>query len=196
MCCTRLAWKRKYRTQKIAKNLPSGHYRTTLSGCIFATNTRMDNRKKILNSKYSNISSSCSHNIANVGPLNGWDQFTTLGHPSKFQLLSRIGFVTAATSLTGGQPNFARCLAVSWTATLYIHFRGILPLNGILPGAKFTLRTSLAFSYIGSITARQSSSGRQPNFAAWYKEWNYWTFADGATYIRLGGHHIGHRPIF
>jgi len=33
-----------------------------------------------------------------------------------------------------------------------------------------TLRPSLAFSYIGSVTARHSSSGRQPNFAAWYKE--------------------------
>jgi len=39
-----------------------------------------------------------------------------------------------------------------------------------LTGAKFTLRSSLALSYIGSVTARHSSSGRQPNFAAWYKE--------------------------
>ena len=29
-----------------------------------------------------------------------------------------------------------------------------------MPGAKFTLRPSLAFSYIGSVTARHSSSGR------------------------------------
>jgi len=51
-------------------------------------------------------------------------------------------------------------------------------------------------SYIGSVTARHFSSGRQPNFAAWCKEWNYGTFAQGATYrpIRLGGHHVGHRP--
>jgi len=40
------------------------------------------------------------------------------------------------------------------------------------------------------------SSGRQPNSAAWYKEWNYWSFAEGATYIRLGGHHVGHLPTF
>jgi len=31
----------------------------------------------------------------------------------------------------------------------------------------------------------------QPNFAAWYKEWNYGTFAESATYIRLGGHDVG-----
>jgi len=41
-----------------------------------------------------------------------------------------------------------------------------LPPNGILPSAKFTLRPSLAFSYIGSVNARHSSSGDQPNFAA------------------------------
>ena len=33
---------------------------------------------------------------------------------------------------------------------------GVLPPNRILPGAKFTLRPSLAFSYIGSVTARHS----------------------------------------
>ena len=31
-------------------------------------------------------------------------------------------------------------------------FLGFLPPNGIFPGAKFTLRPSLAFSYIGSVT--------------------------------------------
>jgi len=58
----------------------------------------------------------------------------------------------------------------------------------------YSVRPSLAFSCIGSVTARQSSSGRQPKFAAWYKEWNYGTFAEGAIYIRPGGHHVGHRP--
>jgi len=71
---------------------------------------------------------------------------------------------------------------------IYI-FRASYP-KGTLPSAKFTLRPSLAFSYIGSVSARYSMSGRQPNFAVWYKEWNYGTFAEGATYIRLGGHHV------
>ena len=51
-------------------------------------------------------------------------------------------------------------------------------------------------SYIGSVTARHSSSGCQPNFVAWYEEWNYETFTHGATYIRQGGHHVGYRPTF
>jgi len=29
-------------------------------------------------------------------------------------------------SLNGGQPNFVRCLAFSWAATLYMHFQGAL----------------------------------------------------------------------
>jgi len=49
-----------------------------------------------------------------------------------------------------------------------MHFLEFLLPNGILPGAKFTLRPSLSFSYrpIGSVTARHLSSGRQPNFEA------------------------------
>jgi len=41
---------------KIAKNSPSWHHRTTLSGYIFATKARIDNQKKLLNC---NISSTC-----------------------------------------------------------------------------------------------------------------------------------------
>jgi len=42
-CCT---VRGKYRTQKIAKNSPSGHHRTTLLDYIFAIKGRIDNRKK------------------------------------------------------------------------------------------------------------------------------------------------------
>jgi len=87
---------------------------------------------------------------------------------------------------------FGRLLACY---TIYT-FLGALAPYGILPGAKFTLCPSLAFSYIGSVTARHSSSGHQPNFVAWYKEWNYGTFTDSTIYILLGGHHVGHRPTF
>jgi len=40
------------------------------------------------------------------------------------------------------------------------------------------------------LAAQHSSGGRQPNFAAWYKEWNYGTFTG------LGGDHVGHQPTF
>ena len=62
------------------------------------------------------------------------------------------------------------------------------------------ISTGLAFwlRYCSDVAQRKS-----PNFArclavswVWYREWNYGTFADGATYIRLGGHHVWHRPTF
>jgi len=81
-------------------------------------------------------------------PTSNWDPFVSLGRPANFNGFSRLGFVTAATSLDGSQPNFAGCLAISCAATLYIHFWRLLPRNGILPGAKFSLRPpSLALSY-------------------------------------------------
>jgi len=115
-------WKR--RTQTIAKNLPSGHHRTTLSGYIFATKACIDHRKNLLNN---NISPTCPHNMVNFGSLTAEIHSVVWGTPSKFQRVSCLGFVTAATSLTGGQRSFARCLAVSWAGTLFIHFRGLLP---------------------------------------------------------------------
>ena len=99
-------------------------------------------------------------------PTNGWDRLVSLA-TNKFQRLSRLGFVTAPTSLNGGQPNFARCLAVFWAGTLYIHFWGLLPPSGILPRQKFTLHPSLACSYIGSVTARHSSITLRHGIFTW-----------------------------
>jgi len=143
----------KYRTQ----NSPSAHHCTTLSGYIFATKACIDNRKKnLLNSNMPSTSSQ----YGELWLTDGWDWFRGLGHPSKFQQASRLGFVTAPMSLNRGHPSFARCLAISWAGTLYTHLWGLLPPDGILTGAEFTLRPSLAFS---CVTAQHLSSGRQPN---------------------------------
>jgi len=69
--------------------------------------------------------------MANFGPLTAEIGSGACGTPNKFQRVSRLDFVTAATSFTGVQANFARCLADSWADTMYIHFRGILPPDGI-----------------------------------------------------------------
>ena len=148
----------KCRTRKISKNSTPGHHRTTLSGYIFATEAHIDNRKKNLLS--SNICLTCPYNME-LRPTSGWDRFVSLGHPSKFQRVSRFGYVTAATSLNGSQPNFALCLAVSWPDTLYmyIHFLDLLPPDGILPRAKFTLCPSMHHrtSFSGYIFATKAS---------------------------------------
>ena len=100
--------------QKGCKNWPSAHHRTTLPGYIFETEACIDNRKKIVMQQY------LLHMLSQYGelrPTKVRDGLTGLGHLSKFQRGSRLGFVTAATSLNGSQPNFARRLAVSWPGT-------------------------------------------------------------------------------
>jgi len=58
---------------------PSGHYRTTLSGYIFATKACIDNRKKTVKQQYLFHMSS---QYGELQPTSGWDHFVSLGHPS------------------------------------------------------------------------------------------------------------------
>jgi len=98
----------KYRTQKLRKKSPSAHHRTSLSSYIFVTKAN------------SNISSIRPHNMVNVAPLMaeiGSGIWVTQQISTGFAL----GFVTAPTSLSWGQPNFARCLAIFAAGTLYIY---------------------------------------------------------------------------
>ena len=70
--------------QKIARNSPSGHHPTNLSGYIFVTKACIENRKKnLLNS---NISSTCAHNMVNFGPLGLGTEVVSLvwGTPANF----------------------------------------------------------------------------------------------------------------
>jgi len=45
--------------------------------------------------------------MLNLRPTNGWDLLASVGHPCKFQRVSRLGSVTAPHSSSGRQPNFA-----------------------------------------------------------------------------------------
>ena len=47
-----------------------------------------------------------SSQYGELRPTSSWDRFGCLGHPSKFQRVSRLGFVTARHSSCGRQPNF------------------------------------------------------------------------------------------
>jgi len=163
----------KYRTQNIPKNSPSRHHCTTLSGYIFATKARIDKWKKnLLNS---NISPTCSQ-YGELRPTSSWDRCGCLGHLSNLQRASCLGRVTAATSVNGSQPTFARCLAVSWAGTLYIRFRGLLPCNRILQGAKFTFVSKSSRSPVlaellhGTRVAGLADINRA-DFNHWFKSW-------------------------
>jgi len=93
----------KCRTQKIAKNCPSGHHRTNLLGYIFATNACIDNRKK-----NSNISPTCLHNMVDFGPLAADICWRVWGTPANFN-----GFRVLAALLHG-----TLVVSVSQTAAL------------------------------------------------------------------------------
>jgi len=72
---------------------PSAHHRTTLSGYIFATKARIDNRKKLLSS---NISSRCPHSTVNFGLLAAEIGPVVWGTPANFN-----GFRVLASLLHG-----------------------------------------------------------------------------------------------
>jgi len=115
----------KYRTQKSAKNV---HLDTIAQLCpAISSQLRHVSTvgKKLVKQQLFHMSSQ----YGELWPTNGWDLFGSLGHSSKFQRVSRLAFVTTATSLSGGQPNFPRCAAISLAGTLYIHFGGLLTIT-------------------------------------------------------------------
>jgi len=88
----------KYRMQKWHKKLPSGHHPATLSGYIFATKACIDNRKKLVKQQY--LFHMCPL-YGELRPTSGWDRFRSLGHPSYFQRLPRLGCITARHVVVG-----------------------------------------------------------------------------------------------
>jgi len=92
-CCTRLA--EKNRTQKCRQKSPSGHYRTSLSGYIFATEARIDNRKNLLSS---NMSSTFPPQYGELRPLAAQIGLPVWGTPANFN-----GFRILVALLHGSQ---------------------------------------------------------------------------------------------
>ena len=86
------------------KKSPFRHHRSTLSGCIFTTKACIDNRKEHVKQQYLLHVSSY---YGELWPTSGWDLLASLGHPSKFQRVSRLGGVTARHCSNGHQLNFA-----------------------------------------------------------------------------------------
>jgi len=85
-----------------------------------------------------------SSQYGELRPTNGSDRFGCLGHPSKFQLLSRLGSVTARHSSSGRQPNFA---VLNRGRHLYTCIRQGGHHLGIGPHASFILFQLLPCAY-------------------------------------------------
>ena len=149
----------KYRTQKVVKKSPSGHHRTTLSGYIFATKARIDNREKHLFS--SNISSTRSHNMVNFSPLPADIGPLVWGTPTNFNGFRVLASLLQGTPVSGVSQTLRRwtkgatyirqgaiTLGIGPHSTLYYFSLHIFPIS---------IFSSLFSSYL-YLSLRRSSS--------------------------------------
>jgi len=129
--------------QKYTKN----HHLCTITQfvglCLHNYGMHRQSEKKLV--KQLNICSTCPNNMENFGPLAAEIDCRVWGTPASFNGLC---YCTDVAQLRSTK-----------LSTMFGHFLGwLLPPNGILPLAKFTLHPYLAFSCTRSITARHSSS--------------------------------------
>jgi len=89
-CCTRL-------------DENTGRKKSPKIGTIFATKALSTIRKKLVKHQYL---PHMSLQYGELRPTSAWDLFASLGHPSKFQRVSRLGSVTARHSSSGHQSKF------------------------------------------------------------------------------------------
>jgi len=131
----------------------------------------------------------CQHDNNRLFSQSVYQSITLILHPSKFQRVSRLGFVTAASDVAHRRPT-KRCTVFDRILALYTiyTFLGALSPHEILPCAKFILLTSKSCvlvywqRYCTALAAGVSQTLRR--------------WAESATYIRQGGHHVGHWPAF
>jgi len=98
-------------------------------------------------------SSTCLHNMLNFGPLTTeicWRVWGTPANFNRFHILASLLHRRRSTQVSKTWQDVWPSPGLVYT----VYILGVVAPNGILPGTKFTLRPSLAFSYIGSVTAR------------------------------------------
>jgi len=171
----------KYRSKNYAKNRHIAQLCRAISSQLRHVSTIGTNLLS------GNTSSICFHNMANFGPLTAEICWRVWGSPTKFwnvfRVLASLLHRRRWTEVNQLCTMFGRLL--HWYTTYT--FLGLLS-HGILPAAKFTLRPRLAFYYIGSITARHSSSSVSQSLRR--------STRNGITGLSQGGHQVGHRPTF
>ena len=183
----------KIQDAKSRQKWPSGHHRTTCRAISSQLRHVSTIGKKLLSS---NMSPTCPHNMVDFGQLTAeifWRVWCTIANFSGFRILASLVQQRRSTAVN-------QTLHDVWPSPGLVHYMYIL--WGFCPVTEFChVQNSLCVQLLGSpllaaLLARHSSSGHHGKFAALYKEWNYGSFADGATCIQQGGHHVGHRPTF
>jgi len=83
----------KHRTQKSRQKSPSEHHRMHNFVGLYLRNegTYQQSEKTVKQQWVLHM----SPQYGELRPTSGWDRFTSLGHPSKFQRPSRLGSITA-----------------------------------------------------------------------------------------------------
>jgi len=153
------------------KNYAKNRHLRTIAQICWAISSQRSRvsiiEKKLV--KRDNISSICPHNMLNFSPLTAEICLGVFGTPTNvngFRILASLRHRRRSMDVN-------QTLHDVWPSPALVYyvyiFEGFCP-NGIMPAAKFGLRPSLLFSYIGGVTARHSRSGRQRKFAASYKE--------------------------
>jgi len=176
----------KYRTQK---NYTKNHHLGTItSDCIFATKACIDSRENnVLNS---NISSRCHHNMANFGPLTAEITLPVLGTPASFNRFH----VLPSLLQWRRSPEANQTLHTIWPSPRLVHY--IYIFGGFCPWwnfarckIHFTSNSCVLLYWQHYCTALQQQAWA--NLCIVVQKRNYGTFAQGASYIWLGGHHVG-----
>jgi len=133
--------------------------------------------------------------MANFGPTSGWDRLPVWGTPSNFN--SFTCWLRYCSNVAKRRPiklcmMFGRLLR--WY-TLYTFSGAFAPWQNFARcKIHFMSKSCVILYWQRYCTALQQRASAI--ICGWYKEWNYGTFAEGVTYIQLGGHHVGHRRTF
>jgi len=143
------------------------HLRTIAQLCRAVSSQRKTVGKNLLNG---NIPSTCPHNVVNFGVLAaeiGWRVWGTPSNFNRFRDLASLLQRRRSTEVNQTlydvwlSPELAHCIYIfvgSCSLIEFCHEQNSLCVQALRP------------PIIGSVNARHFSSGRQPNFAAWYKE--------------------------
>jgi len=144
---------------------------------------------------YFNISSICLRNMVNVAPLTAKICWRVWGTPANFN-----GFRILALLLHWRcSMDVNQTLHNVWPSPALVYYIYIFgrscPLTEFCP-VQSSLYVQVLHSPILAALLHGTPTAGISQTEARYKEWNYGPFSEGAAYIRLGGHHVGHRPTF
>jgi len=138
-------------------------------------------RKKLVSN---NMPSTCPHNMANFGPLTAGICSRVWGTPANFN-----GFASClryCSDVAHRRPT-KLCTMFDRLLGCYTFIFGVsCPLAEFCP-VQYSLYVQVLRSYVlAALLHGTPAAGVSQLTAAWYKEWNHGTFAEGATYIRQG----------